>query len=123
MITRASTRKAKEKQKRLRAALPAIASAKRTKRKDSVHSGFDVDVFLKDVEVDEALRGVTTLDKNGKSVSYTKQQIKIERRFRSDLNEHYGESYWFSALQKCQYSTHLFFKMSAERYKKLLHEV
>ena len=98
MITRACTKKAREKQKRLRAALPAIASAKRLKAKDSVH-GFDVDVFLKDVEVDEVLKGVTTLDKNGKSVTYTRQQIKIERRFRLDLNQHYGEFYWFFALK------------------------
>ena len=89
-MLRSSTKKAQNEQKRLRAARHALRSSKSsTQKKKQKKDTFDVDSFLKDVEVEEAENGVSVFDKNGKSVGYTKQQVKLERRFREDLIKNY----------------------------------
>ena len=96
--TRSGSKKANknpEKQKRLRSSAYAMAtatpsSAKKAKGKKKGKE-FDIDSFLAGIEADEISNGESILDKSGKSVEYSKQQLKIEQRFRSDLVGHYGE--------------------------------
>jgi len=88
MMLRSHSKKDSEKQKRILAAVTALAPVK--KKKVKVVS-FDVSGFLSDAVADDRARGYSAREENGKSKSYTQQQAKIEARFRSDLKSHYGE--------------------------------
>ena len=116
-------KKNEQKRKRQQAAAAATCgTARRRSSRNKKSSGFDVAGFLDAVERDDDANGQSVMGVTGKNRKYSRAQVQIEARFRSDLKKHYGELFVLFFNIPVWLCTYLCIR-AGERYKDLLKEV